>query len=53
MKKGGQVGIGQSSCGEQGRQSPYSIVGRKKMSEVARSEKDKRGRQVGTRYIVK
>ncbi len=49
MKKGCQIGTGQSSCGEHGRRSPYAIVGRKKMKEVVRSEKDKGGRQVRKR----
>ena len=53
MKKSRQVGTCQSSCGEQRRRSPYLIVGRKKMKEVVRSEKDKGGRQVGKRHIVK
>ncbi len=62
MKKCCQVGTGQLSCGEQRRQLPYAIVGRKRMKEVGRLEKDKGGlrpekdkgsRQVGTRYVVK
>ena len=38
--KGCQVGSGQSSCGEQGRRSPYVIVVRKKIKEVVRSKQD-------------